>query len=246
MTTPQIQARLATLGDPEKAAHLKGFFKTGPGEYGEGDLFRGIRVPVLRKVARAHRALAPDETLLLLQSPYHEDRFVALCILVAAFSRGDADAKRVIYKAYLEHTQWINSWDLVDASAHKIVGPYLEERSRKILLKLARSNNMWERRIAIISTLHFIKLGQFEDTFTIAGMLRSDDEELIHKASGWMLREVGKRDMAAAEIYLLAHQMSRTALRYAIERFPEHKRQAFLQANASISPYSILDLSPPA
>lgn len=231
MTVRAIQQHLEALGDPEKAAHAQRFFKTGPGQYGEGDIFRGIRVPVLRKLAKEYKTLPLDETLALLQSPFHEDRLVALFILVHAFSKGDDDTKKTIYDLYLKHTKWINNWDLVDASAHKIVGPYLMDRSRAPLYRLARSSSLWERRIAIISTFAFIRHDQFEDALAIAEILLQDDEDLIHKAVGWMLREIGKRNVDAEEGFLLQHYrtMPRTMLRYAIERFPEPRRQGYLK-----------------
>ena len=231
MTTRSIQHTLATLGDAAKAAHLQRFFKTGPGEYGEGDVFRGIRVPVLRKVARANKDLPMDEALQLLQSEYHEDRFVALCILVHGFQRGDSGRKAAVYDAYLSHTRWINSWDLVDASAHKIVGAYLWRRSRAPLFELAKSASLWERRIAIIATLYFIWREDFADTFRLAEALLADPHDLIHKAAGWMLREVGKKHFEVQEAFMRLHYaaMPRTMLRYAIERYPEPLRQAYLK-----------------
>lgn len=231
MTAAEIQKIARTLGDANIAAHSQRFFKTGPGEYGEGDVFRGIRVPVLRKLARKYRQLPRTEVLTLLTSAYHEDRLLALLILVQAFARGDDPAKHTIYQTYLGHTQWINNWDLVDASAHKIVGPYLERRDREPLYVLAQSASLWERRIAIIATLHYIRLGQFGDTLAIAKILLCDPEMLIHKAVGWMLREVGKRDREVEETFLRSHYrvMPRTMLRYAIERFPEPTRQAYLK-----------------
>lgn len=234
MTAAEIQEITLTLGDADIAAHSQRFFKTGPGEYGEGDVFRGIRVPALRKLARRYRQLPRTEVLTLLTSEYHEDRLLALLILVQAFVRGDDQAKSAIYQTYLSHTRWINNWDLVDASAHKIVGPYLEGRDREPLYVLAQSASLWERRIAIIATLHYIHLGQFEDTLAIAKLLLCDPEMLIHKAAGWMLREVGKRDREVEETFLRNHYraMPRTMLRYAIERFPEPTRQAYLTGTA--------------
>ena len=234
MTARSIQHTLAALGDADKAAHLQRFFKTGPGEYGEGDLFRGIRVPVLRKVARANKALPLGETLQLLQSAHHEDRFVALCILVHAYQRGDEDQQHTVYNAYLTHTRWINSWDLVDTSAHKIVGAHLWRRSRAPLYALAASELLWERRIAIVATLHFIWKGDFADTLGVAEKLLTDSHDLIHKAVGWMLREVGKQQFDVQEAFMRQHYaaMPRTMLRYAIERYPEALRQAYLKGTA--------------
>lgn len=231
LTVQTIQQRLEALGDAEKAAHAQRFFKTGPGQYGEGDLFRGIRVPVLRKLAKEYRALPLAETIRLLQSSMHEDRLLALLILVYAFTKGDAATRRAIYDQYLSHTAWINNWDLVDSSASQIVGAFLVDRSRAPLYRLARSSSLWERRIAIIATFHFIKHSQFEDTLALAEILLGDSEDLIHKAVGWMLREVGKRHLDAEEGFLNQHYrtMPRTMLRYAIERFPEPKRQGYLK-----------------
>ena len=231
MTAQALQDRLAALGDAERAAHSQRFFKTGPGEYGEGDIFRGIRVPVLRSVAKEFQALPLSETLALLQSPLHEDRLVALFILVHAFKKGDAATQKTIYEQYLKHTQWINNWDLVDSSAHKIVGPYLQDRSRAPLYRLARSSSLWERRIAIIATFSYIRHDDYEDALALAEILLGDPEDLIHKAVGWVLREVGKRNLDAEEGFLLQHYraMPRTMLRYAIERFPEPRRQGYLK-----------------
>ena len=228
MTASEIQAHLYTLGDPAKAAHAQGFFKTKPGEYGEGDIFRGIRVPELRKTARMWRKLPLEEAIVLLHSPYHEDRFVALCILVHIFDVGTQEA---VYHTYLQHTRFVNNWDLVDASAHKIVGAYLFNRDRTPLYKLARSSTLWERRIAIIATYYFIQRDEFADTLALCELLLQDTHDLMHKAMGWMLREVGKRDQVQAEMFLAAHctVMPRTMLRYAIERFDEPRRQAYLQ-----------------
>lgn len=231
MTARDLQRTLADMGDDAIAAHSAKFFKTGPGEYGEGDVFRGIRVGPLRRVARKSRGLPIDEALALLASAFHEDRLLALFILVDAFKRGDPATQRVIYDAYLSNTDRVNNWDLVDASAHKIVGPFLQDRNRGRLYLLARSASLWERRIAIITTLHFIRLEEFVDTLAIAKILVTDPEPLIHKAVGWMLREVGKRDLAAEEGFLMRHyrNMPRTMLRYAIERFPEPRRKAYLK-----------------
>ncbi len=231
MTVRDIQQRLEALGDPEIAAHSQRFFKTGPGQYGEGDIFRGIRVPALRKLAKQYKALPLDETTALLHSPFHEDRLLALIILTHAFSKGDESLKKTIYDLYLANTKWINNWDLVDSSAHKIVGPFLMDRSRAPLYRLARSASLWERRIAIISTFAFINRDQFEDSLAIAEILLADKEDLIHKAVGWVLREVGKRNFDVEEGFLLQHYraMPRTMLRYAIEKFPEPRRQRYLK-----------------
>ena len=225
-----IQTELKQLGDSQMALFSQRFFKTGPGEYGEGDVFRGIRVPVLKRVATKHRDLRSSETLKLLHSPYHEDRLVGLLILAHQFDRADDAVRRAIYRTYLKNIRYINSWDLVDSSAPKIVGAFLWDKDRSLLFKLARSRNLWERRIAILATFHFIKQGEMRDTLRIASLLLSDSEDLIHKAVGWMLREVGKRDLETEEKFLRKHyrRMPRTMLRYAIERFPELKRGQYL------------------
>jgi len=226
-----IRQRLKSLADPEKAAISQRFFKTGPGQYGEGDVFHGIRVPVLRKLSREYRVLPMESVDALLLSPIHEERLLALLILVLKFQNGEPSLQRRIYTLYLKRTDRINNWDLVDTSAEHIVGAYLWNRSRNPLIRLAKSSVLWERRIAIIATFHYIKRNEFDETLTIADMLVEDREDLIHKAVGWMLREIGKRDLPTEERFLIRHyqQMPRTMLRYAIERFPEDKRQAYLK-----------------
>ena len=231
MTAQAISKVLRQLADPAIAQHSQRFFKTGKGEYGEGDLFLGIRVPALRKQVKQFEDTALEGIQELLTSPFHEERLLALLLLVRQFSKGQPDTQTAIYTFYLNHTQFINNWDLVDSSAHHIVGPYLAHRDRTPLDKLAESESLWERRIAIISTFHFIKQEQFDDALAISKQLLSDPEDLIHKAVGWMLREIGKRDLAAEETFLKAHyqQMPRTMLRYAIEKFPQPKRQQYLK-----------------
>ncbi len=229
MTANELQNHLESLGDPVRASHCQRFFKTGRGEYGEGDLFRGIPVPKLRKLAKQWREVPLEEMVLLLQSPYHEDRFTALCLLVRAFQHGQQDQ---VYDTYLESLPFINNWDLVDTSCHKIMGPYLFERPRTILYSLAKSKNLWERRIAIVSTYYFIKRDQYTDTLALSDFLARDSEDLIHKACGWMLREVGKRDESVLTGFLNhpSTVLPRTALRYAIERFPPQVRKQYLDA----------------
>ncbi|CAB5087658.1 probable DNA alkylation repair enzyme [Olavius algarvensis associated proteobacterium Delta 3] len=226
-----IQHRLKTLADPERASISQRFFKTGPGEYGEGDIFRGIRVPVLRKLSREYRELSLESADELLCSPIHEEHLLSLFILVLQFQKADPSTRRRIYNLYLNRLDRINNWDLVDSSAEHIVGAYLWDKSRKPLYRLAGSAVLWERRVSIMSTFHYIKRHQFDDTLTIAGMLLEDDEDLIHKAVGWMLREIGKRDSPTEERFLIERYpgMPRTMLRYAIERFPEDKRQGYLK-----------------
>ncbi len=227
----KIQGQLVTLSNPEDALFLQRYFKTGPGEYGEGDIFRGIRVPVLRRLSKENQDIPLELVERLLRSDYHEERFLALLILVHRYARGDKAVRTDIYDSYLGHTRFINSWDLVDLSSEQIVGAYLAEKSKAPLYQLARSSSLWERRIAILATFHYIKRGIFDETLAIAGMLLSDSEDLIHKAVGWMLREVGKRDLQREELFLAIHynQMPRTMLRYAIEKFPLDKRLGYLK-----------------
>ncbi len=224
----KITQQLRALGSAEAAGHARRFFKTGPGQYGEGDLFIGIRVPVLRKLAKKLAGISRDDAGELLQSPFHEARLLALLIMTLQYKQGGHEA--AIYRAYLRNTHKINNWDLVDVTAEHIIGAHLFERDRKPLYRLAKSKNLWERRIAILSTFYFIRRNQFDDTLAIAGLLLNDREDLIHKAVGWMLRETGKRDLQAEETFLLPRykKMPRTMLRYAIERFPEARRKAYL------------------
>ncbi len=230
-TASRARGELRKLADPDKARILLRFFKTGPGEYGAGDRFLGVTVPGCRRVAKRARGLHASELEKLLQSPWHEERAVALFILLAAFERGDERERRRIYRLYRKNLERVNNWDLVDASAPTIVGGYLEDKDREPLYRWASSRNLWERRIAILATLRYIKNGDFEDTLAIARILRDDEEDLIHKAVGWMLREVGNRDRKAEEGFLRAHhrKMPRTMLRYAIEKFPENVRRAYLK-----------------
>lgn len=226
-----LQQRLRALADAKTAETLQRFFKTGRGQYGDGDRFHGIKVPVVRKVVNEFVSLSLTETSKLLRSAMHEERLAALLILVRRFSKADAKEKNLVYDFYLQHTRHINNWDLVDSSADKIVGAYLYERSRQPLYSLARSRDLWERRIAVVATFHFIRRHDFEDTLGLAELLRNDEHDLIHKAVGWMLREVGKRKLTVLEEFLhdRYRQMPRTMLRYAIERFPERQRQAYLR-----------------
>jgi 3-methyladenine DNA glycosylase AlkD len=231
ITTARIRRRLKLAVDPASAAILQRFFKTGPGEYGEGDVFLGVRLPAMRAICRECRGAGLDVIEPMLRSRIHEERLVALLLLVDAFQRGEIADRRAIYQFYLAHTAWINNWDLVDTSAGQIVGGWLHGRSRAPLDRLARSASLWERRIAIIATFHFIRRGEFEDTFRIADILLDDPHDLIHKAVGWMLREVGNRNPEGARRYLAGRygRMPRTMLRYAIEKFPEKERQDYLK-----------------
>lgn len=234
MRAVDVQKELAALAKPEVEAIMRRFFKTGPGQYGAGDHFRGVKVPVTRKVAARFRALPFPEAKRLLASRFHEDRLAALVILSWQFRRGDAALRERIFKLYLGGAKWINNWDLVDVSAPGILGAYLEDLDREPLYKLAESRNLWERRMAMLATQHFIRKGDFGDVFRIATLLLETDEDLLHKAVGWMLREVGNRDRAAEEAFLKTHYraMPRTMLRYAIEKFPESRRKAYLAGKA--------------
>ncbi len=226
-----VQRQLKKLGNPEHAAISQRFFKTGPGEYGEGDIFIGIRVPVLRKLVKEFKDLATREVEILLRSPIHEERLLAILLLVYIFNKGEDEVKKDIYDLYLKSTEFINNWDLVDVSAEHIVGAYLKDKNRALLYRLAGSKDLWERRISIMATFHFVKHREFSETIKICSMLLSDRHDLIHKACGWMLREIGKRDLKTEETFLKEHyrKMPRTMLRYAIEKFPENKRQRYLR-----------------
>ena len=235
MSLNKLQSDIFKLKNPTKATFLSRFFKTGPGEYGEGDLFWGLTVPESRKLALKYQDLAFTEITELLESKVHEERLIALLILVHNFQRGDGGAKERIYKFYLRNTNYVNNWDLVDLSADKIVGAYLLDQpagGRDILYRLARSKNIWERRIAIIASFQFIKeKKESADTLNMAEILLTDSHDLIHKAVGWMLREVGKRASEKALVKFLdkhAREMPRTMLRYAIERLPEKLRIGYL------------------
>lgn len=230
MTASEAREELKVLASPEVAAISAKFFKTGPGQYGAGDVFIGVRVPALRKLARDFRDLPLEEVEVLLHSPIHEERLLALLILVAVAAKADERHKQTIFNFYLSNTRYINNWDLVDTSAPALVGAYLLDKSRNPLMKLAKSSNLWERRIAIIATQHFIRRGEFEDTLKISQILLSDTEDLIHKAAGWMLREVGKRHEPTLTTFLEQHGtvMPRTMQRYAIERLSPKQRQEFM------------------
>jgi 3-methyladenine DNA glycosylase AlkD len=229
-----VRERLRSVADSASVPILQRFFKTGPGEYAEGDVFLGVRVPALRAVCRDCGDLTERDILELLRSRVHEERLLALLLLVRTFEQADDKGRRRVYDLYLANTDVINNWDLVDASAPAIVGGYLEKRSRAPLRRLARSHSLWERRIAMVATLQFIRRGEFDDTLAIAEILLKDEHDLIHKAAGWMLREVGKRDGAVLRRFLKPRQkkMPRTMLRYAIERFPETERRRYLLGSA--------------
>jgi len=231
MPIDDIRKRLKSLANPEYAAVSRRFFKTGPGQYAAGDVFIGIRVPALRKLVGEYFQRPLPEIMHLLQSAIHEERLLALLLLVRRFAAGDGTTKKNIYHAYLKNTAHINNWDLVDCSAEHIPGAYLWNKNRRPLYRLARSNDLWERRIAILATFHYIKRNAFDETLALSEMLLADTEDLIHKAVGWMLREVGKRHLEAEKSFLKKHcrTMPRTMLRYAIEKFPEPERQRYLK-----------------
>lgn len=231
-TAGEALRALRACGSVKRAEASAWFFKTEPGEYGEGDRFLGVCAPDLRRTAKEFQDLPLVETSKLLGSPWHEARALALLVWVKIYERGDEATRRAIYEGYLANTRCINGWDLVDCSAEHVVGAHLESRSRAPLRKLARSKSLWERRIAILSTFRYIKHGEFDETLRIAKLLLHDREDLIHKAVGWMLREVGKRGgLAEEEAFLKKHcrTMPRTMLRYAIERFPEALRRAYMK-----------------
>jgi 3-methyladenine DNA glycosylase AlkD len=222
-----LKKELAAAADPERARNLAWFFKTAKGEYGYGDRFIGLTVPTTRRIAHRYLHLPLTDIERLLASPIHEHRSAALEILVAQYER---ERSKAVFDFYLKHTRFVNNWDLVDGSAPYIVGQHLLRRPRRILYRLARSRNLWERRIAIVSTLAFIKAGEIEDTFAIAKLLLKDDHDLIHKAVGWALRETGKQSAPALLEFLKQNYsaLPRTTLRYAIERFPRAQRKRIL------------------
>jgi 3-methyladenine DNA glycosylase AlkD len=226
-----VRRDLKKVARPERAKSNAWFFKTGPGDYGAGDRFLGVTVPQLRTLAREYRDMPLKYVVKLLQSPWHEERLLALLIMVDQYGRADAAGRQAIHQLYLRNTKSINNWDLVDSSAAQIVGAHLEQqRDRRVLRTLARSTSLWERRIAMIATYHYIRQRDYTDALTIAGLLRRDEHDLIHKAVGWMLREIGKRDRGAEERFLRKHAqtMPRTMLRYAIEKFPQPLRRRYL------------------
>lgn len=229
-TVLRIRQELRRLGRPGKAKVLQGFFKTGPGEYGEGDVFIGVTVPEIRQLAKKYESLSLSEIRLLLRSAIHEERLLALILLVDQYRQANNAHRKKIYDFYIRSTRHINNWDLVDVSAAAIVGAHLATRSTRVLDQFARSPDLWKRRIAIVATHEFIRRNRLKETFRIAQTFLHDREDLIHKATGWMLREAGKRDTPALERFLKRHgpRMPRTMLRYAIERFPAVKRRLFL------------------
>jgi 3-methyladenine DNA glycosylase AlkD len=231
----KIKQELKNLANPKQAKLLQGFFKTGKGQYGEGDIFLGIKVPEQRKVAKKYSELSLTNLTKLLKNKIHEERLVALLILTAKYQKAAQEnnekEQTKLVNCYLSNTKYINNWDLVDLTAHKILGHYLFTRNRKVLYELAKSNSLWEKRISVIATFEFIRNKQYDDNIKIAEILLNDDHDLIHKAVGWMLREVGKKNQAVEERFLKKHYkaMPRTMLRYAIERFSEKKRKFYMK-----------------
>jgi 3-methyladenine DNA glycosylase AlkD len=231
MSLKELKKRIKSIASAEVAKTHLWFFKTGKGEYGEGDKFAGLKVPVQRKIAKEFKGLTYNELKELLASKIHEERQIALLILVDKYAKSDKSEKEKIYNFYLSNRRGINNWDLVDLSAPKIIGEHLLNKDRKILFDFAKSKNLWERRIAILSTLAFIRMNDFYTTLQIADILMEDDHDLIHKAVGWMLREVGKKNLKVEEDFLKSRykKMPRTMLRYSIEKFSKLKRQKYLQ-----------------
>ncbi len=230
MTPRKITEYLRSLADSERAERSARYFKTAPGEYGHGDKFLGIKVPLIRQAVKQYAGASPVTAEKLLKSEYHEIRLFALLLLASRYSRADAAERAGIYRLYLNNTRCINNWDLVDSSAPYIVGAYLLDKDKSTLYQLAKSASLWERRIAVLATFWFIREGHFGDALHIAELLLQDPEGLIHKAVGWMLREIGRRNKAAEVAFLNKHarNMPRTMLRYAIERFSEAERRRYL------------------
>ena len=231
LTAHEIEGELKGLGSKTRAKSSERFFKTGKGQYGEGDVFFGVTVPKQRIIAKKYATLSFKEIEKLLTNNVHECRLTALLILIEQYKRGDEKSKIAIAKFYLTHTKWVHNWDMVDVSAPIILGNHLLKRNRKMLYALARSKDVWERRIAIVSTFAFIRAGESEDTFSIARLLLADSHDLIHKAVGWMLREVGKRVSRSKLTHFIdshIQHMPRTTLRYAVEHYPPEFRKDFL------------------
>lgn len=227
----ELRSKIKSLADKNVAKTMQWFFKTGKGDYGEGDVFIGLKVPVQRKLAREFKELSLTEIKELLSSAIHEERLISLFILIGKYQKAEEKGKKEIFNFYLKNRIGVNNWDLVDISAPKIIGGYLLEKDKSILFKFAVSKNLWDRRIAILSTQEFIENNNYKPTLQIAKMLIKDEHDLIHKAVGWMLREIGKKEIAVEEKFLRVYykEMPRTMLRYAIEKFPETKRKKYLQ-----------------
>ena len=231
MSINKLREKIKRVSNKKHAEAMLWFFKTGKGEYGEGDIFAGIKVPVQRKIAKEFLNLSFTELKELLKSKVHEERLIAPLILVEKYEKGEKKENDKIFRFYIDNRKGINNWDLVDLSAPKIIGHYLLNKDKKLLYDLEKSENLWDRRIAILATYSFIKSGNFDDALRISDLLLNDKHDLIHKAVGWMLREVGKKNLAVEEIFLQQryNKMPRTMLRYAIEKFPETKRKKYLE-----------------
>lgn len=219
------------MASPARAAMNRRYFKTGPGEYGEGDRFVGLAVPQVRELAARYGGLPFADSLRLVRSSVHEERLLGLLLWVERYRRGAESEKARLYRSYVRNLRYINNWDLIDCTAEHIVGAHLAERSKASLMRWAASEDLWERRVSIMATFGYIKRGRFEETLRLARRLLGDNHDLIHKAVGWMLREIGNRDRGVEEAFLRKHyrRMPRTMLRYAIERFPERRRRAYLE-----------------
>jgi 3-methyladenine DNA glycosylase AlkD len=230
MSLTELKKKIKSAANPDAAVILQRFFKTGKGEYGEGDKFVGIKVPVLRSIAKEFRTLEFEDINELIKSPIHEERMISLFILVHKYTKAEEEEREKIFRFYLKNTKTINNWDLVDLSAPQIVGGHLLNKERTILYKLAESKSLWEKRISMLATFAFIKEGDFNDTIEISKILMNDKHDLIQKAAGWMLREIGKRDIDTEEEFLREYckVMPRTMLRYAVEKFPEDKRKFYM------------------
>lgn len=237
LNSKSIRTRLLSLEDKAKAKFFQGFFKTGKGEYGEGDRFLGLTVPTLRKLAKEYSDLSLPEIEKSLKSPFNEERLLALLILVRRFQKSDQSVKDKVVRLFLKNRRFVNNWNLVDSSAPYILGPHFFERDRKILVQMVKSKSLWDRRIAVLTSFYFIRQNDFADTFRFTEALLKDKEDLMHKACGWMLREIGKRDLKALENFLRKHatRMPRTMLRYAIEHLPKIQRQSYLKLKTKVS-----------
>ena len=231
LKSTQAKKALRATADPVKAQFVRNYFKTAPGEYGHGDIFIGVTVPHVRNVAKMFFSLPLKECLFLLKSRIHEERMLALFILCAKYREGAESLQVKIHRTYLRNLKHVNNWDLVDASAPLLMGAHLGDRPKQPLYRLAKSKRLWDRRVAILATYSEIQNGRFTDALKISKILLEDSEDLIHKAVGWMLREIGKRDVKTLERFLKSHRktMPRTMLRYAIEKFPEEKRKSYLR-----------------
>jgi len=229
----KLKKDLQNLANPEQAKILQRFFKTGKGQYGEGDVFLGIMAPKMRELVKKYKELNLEKIKELLKSKYNEARWIALLILINKYKKSSQEEKQIIFNIYLDNTNRINNWNLVDISAPHIIGDYLLQNydKKQLIYDLAQSDNLWEKRIAIISTFAFIRYNKFDDTLAISKILLGDSHDLIHKAVGWMLREVGKKDVLVLEDFLKKHykNIPRTTLRYAIEKFEEEKRKRYLR-----------------